>query len=37
MEANIILTTINSSGSGRLDIIRDKISLLIVDEAAQAT
>lgn len=36
-QAEIILTTLNSSGSDRLDQIRDKVELVIIDEAAQAT
>jgi senataxin len=36
-QTDVILATLNSSGSERLDLIRDHISIIIVDEAAQAT
>lgn len=36
-EAEIILTTLSSSGSDRLDQLKDEIGCLIIDEAAQST
>lgn len=36
-EAEIILTTLSSSGNEKLDRLRGDIACLVVDEAAQAT
>jgi superfamily I DNA and/or RNA helicase len=36
-EAEIIITTLSSSGSDKIEKIRGEIACLIVDEAAQAT
>jgi superfamily I DNA and/or RNA helicase len=35
--ADIILTTLSSSGNEKLDQLRGEIACLIIDEAAQAT